>query len=290
MLDLKLLGAPQIMLHGAPFTLRRNSIKARALLFYLAAVGAPETRERLAGLFWADWPEQKARAYLRGELHLLSDLKEEYLLDADGRLSLNLAHCRIDVRNLQHAASTPAPSLEELLAASQYAGAVFLDGLGAQLEGSAPLFVEWLYTQREIVERQIGQVLYRLANLCAEEGRMLTAGIDACTHLLDQAPEREEVHRLKMQLLARDGQRGAALKQYDACASALMDELGVPLSAETNTLYDRILAGDFDRATRSAAPVDGDAPRRAPFQAIAPPAQLVGRDAEIAQLLSLIHI
>lgn len=271
------------MLDGAPFTLRRNSIKARALLFYLAAVGAPEPRERLAGLFWSDWPEQKARAYLRGELHLLSDLKDLYLLDADGRLGLNLAHCRIDVRDLQRAASAPAPSLEELLAASQFTGGVFLDGLGAQLEESSPLFVEWLYTQREVIARQSEQVLYRLATLCAEEGRMLSAGIDACTHLLDQAPEREEVHRLKMQLLARDGQRGAALKQYDACASALMDELGVPLSAETNALYDRILAGEFDRTARGDAPA-GDAPRRAPFQAIAPPAHLVGRDAELAQL------
>jgi DNA-binding SARP family transcriptional activator len=283
MLDLKLLGAPQILLDGAPFTLRRNSIKARALLFYLAAVGAPEPRERLAGLFWSDWPEQKARAYLRGELHLLSDLKDTYLLDADGRLGLNVAHCRIDVRELQRAASASAPSLEELLAVSHFSGSVLLDGLGAQLGESSPLFVEWLYTQREIVERQISQVLYRLATLCAEEGRMLTAGIDACTRLLDQAPEREEVHRLKMQLLARDGQRGAALKQYDACASALMDELGVPLSAETNALYDRILAGEFDRTARMDAPVAGDTPRRAPFQAIAPPAQLVGRDAELAQ-------
>jgi DNA-binding SARP family transcriptional activator len=66
MLDLKLLGAPQITLHSAPFTLRRNSIKARALIFYLATVGTLETRERLAGLFWSDWPEAKARAICAG--------------------------------------------------------------------------------------------------------------------------------------------------------------------------------------------------------------------------------
>lgn len=63
-------------------------------------------------------------------------------------------------------------------------------------------------------------------------------------------PEREEVRRLKMRLLAPDGQRRAALKQYDACAWVLMDELGVPPTAETNALYDRILAGAFDRPGR----------------------------------------
>ncbi|MCB9122707.1 MAG: hypothetical protein H6640_23510 [Caldilineaceae bacterium] len=67
---------------------------------------------------------------------------------------------------------------------------------------------------------------------------------------------------------ARAGARrpgAAALKQYDECASALMDELGVPPSAETNALYDRILAGDFDQVTAApeAAP--------SPFQAIAAP-------------------
>ena len=57
--------------------------------------------------------------------------------------------------------------------------------------------------------------------------------IGACTHLLADEPEREEAHRLKMRLLALDGQRTAALKQYDECTTALLDELGVPPSAET---------------------------------------------------------
>ena len=285
MLDLKLLGAPQITLHGAPFTLRRNSIKARALLYYLATVGAPEPRERLAGLFWSDWPEAKARAYLRGELHLLGDLKEAYLLDADGRLGLNPEHCRVDVRQLQSVVTAAAPTLEALHAASRLAAGPFLDGLDSQLEESSPLFVEWLTAQRDQIARQIDQLLYRLASLCADEGRMLNAGIDACTDLLDRVPEREEVHRLKMRLLALDGQRGAALKQYDACASALMDELGVLPAAETNTLYDRILAGEFDRSAQPAGATSAEAaPRRAPFQAIAPPIHLAGRDQELAQI------
>ena len=108
MLDFRLLGAPQITLNGAPFGLRRNSIKARALLYYLAASGVLETRERLAGLFWSDWPDQKARAYLRGELHLLNELKGDYLLDSDGRLGLNFAHCRVDLRDFQQRSTAGA--------------------------------------------------------------------------------------------------------------------------------------------------------------------------------------
>lgn len=285
MLDLKLLGAPQIRLNGEPLTLRRNSIKARAILYYLAATGTPEPRERLAGLFWSDWPEPKARAYLRGELHLLGDLKDDFLLDADGRLVLEETRTKVDLREMQRIVAAIAPSIEELHTASRLYTGPFLDGIDSMLEESSPLFAEWLRTQRDLVERQALQLLYRFASACAEEGRLLTAGIDACTTLLDLEPEREEVHRLKMRLLALDGQRAAALKQYDICASALMDELGVPISAETNALYDRILAGEFERTSSQSTVVGFAAPARlSPFQAIAPPGHLAGREGELAQL------
>lgn len=286
MLDIKLLGAPHILLNSEPLTLRRNSIKARAILYYLATTGTPETRERLAGLFWSDWPESKARAYLRGELHLLNDLKDVYLLDSDGRLALEPSNMHVDLHILQQAASHPTPTLEELHEASKVYVGPFLDGIDSQIEASSPIFVEWLHTQRDLAERQWLQVLFRLANACADEARMLTVGIDACSRLLDLEPEREEVHRLKMRLLALDGQRAAALKQYDVCASALMDELGVPTSAETNSLYDRILAGEFDRATVESPGMRAASPP--PFQAIAPPAHLSGRDEELAQLIDLV--
>jgi len=286
MLNIKLLGAPQITLSGEPLNLRRNSIKARAILYYLAATGTPESRERLAGLFWSDWPEPKARAYLRGELHLLSELKDTYLLDAHGRLSLAPHQTLVDLSKLQQTAANPTPTLEELYEAGKLYTGPLLDGIDSQVEESSPLFVEWLLAQRDLAERQWLQVLFRFATACADEARMLTAGIDAATHLLDLEPEREEVHRLKMRLLALDGQRAAALKQYDVCASALMDELGVPISAETNALYDRILAGEFDR-TSAEAPVIRTA-AAPPFQAIAPPVHLSGREDELAQLVALL--
>ncbi len=280
MLNLKLLGPPQVWVNGELLTLRRNSIKARAILFYLAATGTLQPRDRLAGLFWSDWPEAKARAYLRGELHLLSDLKDDYLVDAEGRLGLVPSRCAVDLRQLQQVVQAAAPTVDELYASSRLYTGPLLDGIDSLLEESSPLFVEWLQAQREQVERQAYQLFYRFAVACTDEVRLLSAGIDACNTLLDREPEREEIHRLKMQLLALDGQRAAALKQYDVCASALMDELGVPLSAETNALYDRVLAGEFER--RSA--VEGSRAQHTPFQAIAPPACLCGRSAELEQL------
>ena len=43
-----------------------------------------------------------------------------------------------------------------------------------------------------------------------------------------------------MRLLALNDQRGAALAQFEACRSALQEELGVEPGTETTVLYERI--------------------------------------------------
>jgi DNA-binding SARP family transcriptional activator len=43
-----------------------------------------------------------------------------------------------------------------------------------------------------------------------------------------------------MRLLARSGQRSAALRQYETCRHTLADELGVEPHEETTALYERI--------------------------------------------------
>lgn len=58
--------------------------------------------------------------------------------------------------------------------------------------------------------------------------------------LLRKMPWNEEAHREVMELLALNGRRSEALKQFDICQQALHDEFGVEPSAETLALYERI--------------------------------------------------
>jgi len=281
-LDIALLGPPSITLDGEPLVLRpRNSARAKAILFYLAASGRPETRERLAGLLWSDWPEKKARDYLRGELFLLNPLKEIYWVEQDGRLALRPDTCQVDLALFRALTATSAPTLEALDTALQLWRGDFLEGFASLVENSSALYAEWLYAERLHWEGQRRQTLYRLAETCARTRQRYDLGIAASAHLLALEPEREEVHRLKMRLLALDGQRTAALKQYDECTAALLDELGVPPSAEINALYDQIVSGDLQATTPLSVELRSKAP---PFQAPAPPAHFVGRDAEREQL------
>ncbi|MFN2217102.1 MAG: regulator, partial [Anaerolineae bacterium] len=67
-LSIRLLGPLQVTLDGEPVT-GFESDKVRALLAYLAVEqGAPQRREKLAGMLWPDWPERSARTNLRRAL------------------------------------------------------------------------------------------------------------------------------------------------------------------------------------------------------------------------------
>ena len=105
----------------------------------------------------------------------------------------------------------------------------------------APDFDEWLMWQRERLRQQALQALQTLAAYHASR-REYAAGIACLRRLLALDPWREEAHTQLTLLLARSGQRSAALAQYQTCRRILAAELGVEPSAELNALYERIRA------------------------------------------------
>ncbi len=260
----------------------RNSARAKAILYYLAATGRAETRERLAGLLWSDWPDKKARDYLRGEIFLLSGLKPDYLVEVDGRLALNPQTCSIDLAHFCALTEPSGANVDDLDAAVRLCSGLFLEEFDAAIETGGALYLEWLQEQRLGWAEALRTVLYRLAESTAHTHQRLDVGVAACTRLLMEEPEREEVHRLKMRLLALAGQRTAALRQYDDCTTALLNELGVPPSIETNALYDQIVAGEVGLQSAAAAAEI----RPAPFQAPAAAGHFVGRRQERQQLIT----
>jgi DNA-binding SARP family transcriptional activator len=67
MLAVRVIGTFDIQCDGTPITL--SSRAAQSLFAYLIlTAGTAHRREKLAGMFWPDVPEAKARAYLRNEL------------------------------------------------------------------------------------------------------------------------------------------------------------------------------------------------------------------------------
>ena len=77
---------------------------------------------------------------------------------------------------------------------------------------------------------------------------------------LQLEPWDEQAHRQVMQALALQGQRSAALAQYEACRKALAEELGVEPEPETTRLYQGIRAG-LERPPPRGRRGTGDCPR-----------------------------
>jgi len=98
---------------------------------------------------------------------------------------------------------------------------------------------------------------------------------------LELDPWREEAHCQLMRVLALEGQRSAALVQYDTCRRVLADMLGVEPSKQTRELYEQIRSGGLNPKADLPFSVEG---HKLPVS-LTP---FIGREHELAQLAVLI--
>jgi len=100
-------------------------------------------------------------------------------------------------------------------------------------------FEDWTLLLRERFHRLALDALYDLATY-HERRRDYDRARRYARRQVELEPWREEAHQQLMRLLARGGQRSAALAQYDICRRILADELRVEPHQETTALYERI--------------------------------------------------
>jgi predicted ATPase/DNA-binding SARP family transcriptional activator len=263
-LRLALLGGLQVSRDGTPVT-GFVSNKVAALLCYLAVTGRPHFRPALAGLLWGDWPEPEALANLRKALHNLRQLVGPHLIitpqtvafnrDSPYWLDVEVFQERVDKYTSRQGTSKQGPPLStclpELKQAVELYEGDFLKGFYVR---DALEFEEWVAAQQEHFRQLAGRALDTLATYHTGQGQLPEA-IGYVRRLLALAPWQEETHRQLMWLLARNGQRSAALAQYETCRRVLADELGVEPDEETTALYRRIRAAGSPRPNNLPAPV-----------------------------------
>ena len=267
-LSFNLLGRPEVRLDDGPLT-GLATTKVEALLYYLACRPGPNPREELAGLLWGETSDAKARRSLTQALSSLRKLTGDlFVVD---RLSVGLdeaALSRLDVAVFETVvtAEEPAANVAQLGEAVALYRGDFLEGLYVK---DAPAFEEWQLGQRERLRLLMLAALERLVAAYVDRLELdVAAGLAYGRRLLVLDPWREAAHRQMMRLLARSGQRSAALAQYESCRRVLAEELGVEPTRETTALYERLLAA-------------GKAP---PHNLPASPSTFVGRESELAQI------
>ncbi len=247
-LHLRLLGPPDIRLDGQPVA-GTISNKAQAVLYYLAVTGQPQPRSILANLLWGDTPEEAARANLRKALTDLRRVADGYLDIDRHSLALKETGIWVDVAEFQTIVSNNSLQAENPADAERLQDAVDLyrgDFLTGFYVLHAPDFETWLLTEQARLRESVVQMLHLLANYYSRAEEPVRA-IACVRRLLKLEPWREEGHRQLMLLLARDGQRSAALAQFETCRQVLQEELGVEPGSETIALYERIRDGKLNR-------------------------------------------
>ncbi|MCA9900111.1 MAG: tetratricopeptide repeat protein [Ardenticatenaceae bacterium] len=293
MLQISCLGGFVAALNGRSLT-NFHSSKAQALLIYLAVAGGRHTRAHLAGLLWPDFSETRARRNLSQTLSTLRKLLDAPqappFFEADSHtVQLRPENVQVDVRQMAEVLTAvsqhPHPSLptcpgctQKLQTAVALSQGSFLPQFSIE---DSNLFEDWLTRQRERTFQQTIQAHTQLSRCLAAQRRSDEA-MQVTRQLLAIAPWLENAHQQLMRLLAQAGQRTQALAQYDHLTEQLMAELGVGPSAETDALYDQILAGTLGEVHVGEAVLQPARP--APFMPPFVPPHVTGRQAELAQI------
>lgn len=269
--------------------------KARGLLAYLVMRDRPEARSRLVDLFWSELGAEAARRNLRVALTQLRQAVGDYVTATHTTLAFRRdlpywADVETFIAGVQPALAPEsdvlaAPAATRLAQSLALYQGDFLHGLEVH---NAPLFEEWLLLERE-----------RLRRLVLAAGRRLTdhylatnadaLALTTCQQLLRIEPYSEALHRQAILLLARTGQRTAALQQYEQCRQMLAVELAVAPDAETIALYEAIRQGRLHQPSQLSA-TTVTAPPAPPRQHLPlPTTPFVGRTAELKQIDALLQ-
>ncbi|MCB9078200.1 MAG: tetratricopeptide repeat protein [Anaerolineaceae bacterium] len=290
MLRLKLLGYPEISIDNQPVTDVMPG-KAQALLFYLAVTGQTQSRAALAGLLWGDMPEPSARTNLRKALTDLRRIAGDYLDISRQDVAFKPgSEVWIDaVRFRAYLESSGPLDVQPLQVAVDLYRGDFLSGFYVL---NAPDFENWMLAEQARLREQAVQALHALATYHDRQNN-LTDAMRYLRRLLALEPWREEAHHHLMRLLAHDGQRGAALVQYDTCREVLFEELGIEPGAEIVALYERIKAGKLESTLATAGGLKAEPPPTGQLGSLhnLPPqlTPFIGRGQELDTLDRLLH-
>lgn len=207
------------------------------------------SRETLASVFWGDLPTSKALKHLRQALwNLQSNLRlisrspgtnliridsSKVILASSSELWLDVA---ILDRAIRRAQGIPGHALDQAAADDLRAAAALYRG--DLLEG---WYQDWCLLERERLQASYVTILDKLMAY-AEVHHAFEEGLEYGARILRFDRARESTYRCLMRLYVLAGDRTAALRQYQRCATALQEELGVRPTRATERLLEFVRA------------------------------------------------
>jgi len=258
------LGPLRIELDGQPLQTSRH--KALALLVYLALNRDRQSREALSTFLWPEYSQEKAYAYLRRTLWEIRNLLGDGWLDADrgevglhpdASIMLDIVEFQSHLESINHHKHPITTICQECIshlrkAALLYRGD-FLSGFSLR---DSINFDDWRFFQGEALRRDYAEALQKLAYLFFQE-RLFSDAITFARRWLALDTLNEEAHRLLMKIYVWNGQRHAALRQYQECQRTLQTDLGIAPEPTTILLHEAIASGKYDPEDKIPSKVEG---------------------------------
>lgn len=285
MVEFRLLSALEVWADGQLVPLG-HSRQQCVLAVLLLDPNRPVSADQLVYRVWGDEAPERAQSTLYSYISRLRgalSLHGCHLLRRSGGYVLRVDDAAVDLYRFRHLIKQAKEAADD-----HRAGALLEEGIGLwHGEPLAGLSSPWLDAVRERLEaeRWAAELDHTDAMLRTDRHseRLASLSAWAATHPLDE--------RLTGQLLIalhRSGRTADALEQYRRTRLLLSEELGSDPGVALRDLHQRILSGD-----RALDPPAGPAvrhlrgdpvPAPVPQQLPAPPAQFIGRHAELARL------
>jgi DNA-binding SARP family transcriptional activator len=234
----------------------------KALLAYLLLFRHRlHAREVLAGLFWGEHSEDRARSCLSTAIWRLRQALEPegtpkgtYLITTSmGEVGFNQESSHwLDVAEFEERLSPflRSPSQQgEAQDPGKLQGALELY-TGDLLEG---FYDDWALRERERLRLLYMKSLVHLMR-CYKEHNEYEKSLACGLQILNHDPLREEIHREVMRLYQESGQRAMAIRQYRICSQILEEELGVCPMEETRLLHNQILKASHREVLTKSIP------------------------------------
>jgi DNA-binding SARP family transcriptional activator len=270
LLSLYLLGAPYIEYDSTRIALERR--KALALLAYLALNGGNASRDTLATMFWSEYDAERARAGLRRALAALNETPIRAWIEADRNIvSLHMNdQFWVDALVFQQIAARGVDSQERASALTLYRDH-FMSGFSLS---DCAEFDTWQATQTQAFQDQYLSLLSHHIETLMADNRPETA-IEHLHRWISLDPWSESAHQYLIQAYAANGQRGLALRQYDALVTLLRTELDTEPDEALQALIAEIRSNRASEPERSVSVT---------LQLPAAPALIIGRDGSLEHI------
>lgn len=257
MLEVRLFGTFEVRCDGQPVMI--SSRPAQSLFaFLILNAGTSYRREKLAGMFWPDATEQKARAYLRYELWRIRKAfhpsASESLIADDISISFDASvDYWLDVAAFTRVRA--GESIKELTEALSLVHGEFLPAF----------YEEWVMHERDHLQADYEEKISCLIDLLERQQRWREI-LKWAEAWISLGPAPEAAYRALMLAYDRLGEHAKVASTYDRCVQALR-EMDLEPSEETRALA-------FKRASRHKIPI--------------PLTSFVGRKEELKEVVALL--